>query len=242
MKRSKIAAVTIMLTLTVCSGCPATQSSLAADLEYRGPRYAAAEFWPMAVGNYWLWVDPENPIDWYSKKVIDAQTLAGCTVYLVESTNGVGGSPVFARDFIIDHPSGLYKTSSEDQLHKWGKSPDDLSLLVPVLTGEFLKANLPYPAAYDPNREYTVAALGDLAPFDHCDADDPDIVNSGPDDFLVLPEHTVLWTHAIGLCPGDERGRITYGSYALGIGPLVWAGWRRGMLTRAVVGGYEFVL
>lgn len=237
----RIASLALAFMAALFTGCP-PEIAVQPTLDYAGIKFAAREFWPLAVGNYWLWMDPENTNDWFSKKVIKSQELGGVDVFLVETTNHIGGGPVWAQRYIVAHTKGLYTAVSKDRLYEWAETPDDLSLLVPLLTGEFIKGNLPYPAAYDENREYTVAELGELSPFDRCSADDPDVVNGGPEDFLVLPDHTVLLTHAAGICPDATRERITYGSYALGIGPLIWPGWRRGTLVRAIVDGYEFAM
>lgn len=225
----------------VMAGCPIEGEPLP-SLDYTGLIYKANEFWPLAEGNYWLWMDPDDPNDWYSKKVIKSRQIAGMTAYLVESRNHVDTGEVFGFEYVVDHPKGLYRTSSEDTLLEWAQTPDDVSQLIPLLPGEFVRGNLPYPAAYNPNQEYSVAELQDLAPFDRCASDDPAVVNGGPDDFLVYPDHTVLLTHTPGECPDATRERIAYGCYALDIGPLVWPGWRRGTLVRAVVDGYEFAL
>ena len=204
--------------------------------------YTPDDFWPLAEGNYWLWMDPDNVNDWYSKEILKVRDVAGAEAYLVESTNHVGGGSVRVRSYIISHPKGLFHAVSENVFQQWVQAPDDFSVLVPILTGAFIEGTFQYPAAYDPDQQYTVDTMGRVAPFDRCSDNDPNVVDGGPDDFLVHPGHTVLLTHTAGVCGNATRSRIIYGCYAYGIGPIVWPGWRRGTLVRAVIDGFERTL
>ncbi len=231
----------LVIVLPLLCGCP-TAEIAGPTLDYSGIRYEPREFWPLAVGNYWLWMDPDDPNDWYSKKILKVQEIAGADVFLVESTNHVDGGSIWAQSYIVAHAKGLYHALNESTLTRWAQTPDDLSLLTPMLTGVFLKGTLPHPAAYDPDQEYTLSELANVAPFDQCADNDPVVVDGGPEDFLVQPDHLVLLTHTAGICGNATRARITYGCYAQGIGPIVWPGWRRGTLVRAIVDGYEFAI
>ncbi len=236
MKRLLVLGLAVLPVVT--SGCPAPDVRQPA-LDYAGIVYTPEEFWPLAAGNYWLWMDPDNTYDWYSKEILKVRKIAGVDVFLVESTNHVGGGSVWARSYIVAHPKGLFHALSENVLQQWAQAPDDLSVLVPLLMGRFIEGTFQYPAAYNPDQEYTVGALANVAPFDQCPDNDPNVVDGGPNDFFVQPNHTVLLTHTAGVCGDASRRRIIYGCYAYGIGPMVWPGWRRGTLVRAVIDGIE---
>lgn len=225
----------------VMTGCPVSEVPRT-TFDYAGVLYTPAEFWPFAEGNYWLWMDPDNTNDWISKEILKVREVGDARAYLVETTNHIGGGSIWVRGYFVAHPKGLFHAVSEDRFLLWTETPDDLSLLVPVLIGAFIDGTFQYPAAYNSDQEYTVDTLARVAPFDRCSDNDPNVVDGGPNDFMVQPDHKVLLTHAPGVCGDATRSRIIYGCYAYGIGPIVLPGWRRGTLVRAVIDGYELSL
>ena len=115
----------LTITMVLIAGCP-PGGQPQPSLDFTGLVFEAQDFWPFAEGNYWLWMDPEYPDDWYSKKVVKSREIAGVIAYLVESRNAVGAGEVFAFEYIIAHPKGLYRTLSEDTLLQWAQTPESL--------------------------------------------------------------------------------------------------------------------
>lgn len=220
-------------------------------LEYNGPIYTPEDFWPLAIGNYWLWMDPEIETirNWRSMEIIKSRSIKGIDAYLTENIPYVSESYTTTYFYIVDHPKGLFKTlgrawtgGAEEDFLRWAADPDDVSTLVTMITGEFIPGTFPHPALYDANQESTVAPLADVAPFDQCPDNNQYVVDGGPDDFIVLPEHLVLHNHTVSFCDDGTRERRTHSCLALGIGPIVPRFWPASTLAYAIIDGHEISL
>jgi len=255
MKYERCCVWVMAIAVILVSGCPPSIQAQQIDpdppLDYNGPVYTAQDFWPLAVGNYWLWMNPEDPFGSISKEIIKAQSIKGMSAYLVETIPHVelGTYPILYY-YMVDHPKGLFKTlpryspdgpgGSNEDLSEWAADPDDLSPLIPVLTGEFIPGTFVHPAGYDPNQKSTVAPLVDVLPLDQCEVNVAEIFGENPEDFLVSLEHLVLLNHGLGACEDGSRTRSLHALYAYGIGPL-----RLGdamTLVRVVIDGHAFVI
>jgi hypothetical protein len=237
-----IRAASLAITLVIVgAGCPEL-ADVPPEFDYVGPQYVAADFFPFAIGNFWLWNNIDRTDDWLSWEVILEGDVAGYQVWVVEHRHYREGvkEPEVGIDYIIEHPDGPYRAFNDFQYSGWIQNPHNFSNLRRLMDNFFLPGTHATPAEFDPGKAHTVGQFGEVTPFQRCDEDSPTQIKGGPEGFIIPSDHLALLTFAFDQCENGTRVNRARQCFGLGIGPVVKGGGY--VLEYALVDEKEYAL
>ncbi len=131
MKRTtRIATIAAVATMTLAA-------SLASPVAGSIPQVAAApqafemnEFFPMAVGNAWQWVDADQADSFKGLRVTDTMDVEGYVIWVAETEECVQGeSQTSGVMYFVDHEDGLFATRYLGTLMDWSHDTDYTGML-----------------------------------------------------------------------------------------------------------------
>jgi hypothetical protein len=121
MKRSMRIATTTMVTMAVASaGFMSPVAGSTTGVASQPDTFDAADFFPMAVGNAWRWVDANDASTCETMTIVDQTEMAGHAVWVAETRKPDGFTDTI---YFVDHKTGLYATRFLDTLMDWAHDP-----------------------------------------------------------------------------------------------------------------------
>jgi len=227
--------------MIVGAGCPEL-ADVPPEIDYVGPTFEPTDFFPIAIGNFWLWRHVDRTDEWLTWEVILEGDVAGFPVWVVEPRlyREGGKDPEIGIHYLVSHPEGLFIAKNDFQYTGWIQYPANINNLAKLMDDFFLPGTHPTPTQFDPGREYTVGLFGEVTPFQRCDEDRPSQVKGGPDGFIIPADHTVLHISSLNQCENGTRVNRTRQCFGLGIGPVVKGGGY--ILEYASIDGTEYSL
>lgn len=218
-------------------GCPPQEEGPPPEPEV----YDIKDYWPMAVGNEWEWV---NVLDGDTTKgvITDEYTSGPYTIWEMLFTDASDPSDPGEFVYFVLHPDYLLYTNNEDSLSSLPDDPNDLDALqgfIPIMQRNITEGVRPH--AYREDNFTTTDTVDNLTPFEACIehfSDECVEIVWEASDFPVSPDtHSILWTSTETHENGDFHERVE-GWFALDVGPLVFLG--ESLLIRALVDGVEY--
>lgn len=111
----------------VAAGLASPVAGSAPRVDGAAQTYKGTDFFPMAVGNAWVWTDRDRA---KCMRVVDRMEVAGYTVWVTETKETVDGTAQMPGTlYFVDHEDGLFATQFLDTLMEWSHDTDQTAML-----------------------------------------------------------------------------------------------------------------
>ena len=131
MKRTmRIATSGVVAAMMVVAGLASPIANSVPNVAAEANHYNGDQFFPMAIGNAWQWVDVERADTVKHLTVVDRTEVEGYTVWVAETEDCVqGASQTPGVMYFLAHEDGLFATRFFDTLMDWSYDTDNTSML-----------------------------------------------------------------------------------------------------------------